>query len=72
MKSIKNIIKRITAMLLAITMTVGMMPIYSFATENESVYISISDDEKYVCDNNGFINYRIIISSFNVYNWMWK
>jgi len=53
MKSIKNIIKRITAMLLAITMTVGMMPIYSFATENESVYISISDDEKYVCDNNG-------------------
>ena len=46
--------KRIVAMLLSLVLIISMVPVVVHANEEEKekVYISISDDEKYVLDEN--------------------
>ena len=51
--------KRISSILLAIVMVFTMIPLTAFATENENealagnVYVSVSDNEKFIIDENG-------------------
>lgn len=45
--------KKFLSIMLALTMLFTMMPLTTFATETETVYISVSDDSQYVSDQNG-------------------
>ena len=45
--------KRILSILLAFIMVVTMIPMMTFATESENVYLSISFDGQYIDDKNG-------------------
>ncbi|MBR2490125.1 MAG: S-layer homology domain-containing protein [Ruminiclostridium sp.] len=45
--------KRILAFLLAVVMTVGLLPMSALATSVPTVYLSISDDAKYASGKNG-------------------
>ena len=53
MKRVKNTISKTLAMLLAVLMIVGTLPVTAFATEPEHVYISVSYDGKYIEDKDG-------------------
>lgn len=53
MKRVKNTISKTLAMLLAVLMIVGMLPTTAFATEPDTVYISISDDAQFVTTSSG-------------------
>lgn len=53
MKRVKNTISKMLAMLLAVLMIVSMLPTTAFATEKDTVYISISDDAQFVTTSSG-------------------
>lgn len=53
MKRVKNTISKTLAMLLAVLMIVGTLPTTAFATEKDTVYISISDDAQFVTTSSG-------------------
>ena len=56
----KNIIKKAVSFFLAVIMTVGIFPVTVFA-EEQYVYFSVSDDDKYVEGKNGEVMARIPI-----------
>ena len=45
--------KRFLSILLAVVMVFTMMPFTAFATEKDTVYISVSDDSQYITDKDG-------------------
>ena len=55
MKRMKKASSKILAMLLAVMMIVGMLPVTAFATDTEEdvVYLSVSFDSNYIDDKNG-------------------
>lgn len=46
-------IKKVLSTIMAAVMTVNMLPMTAFATEEDSVYISVSFDGQYIDDKNG-------------------
>ena len=47
--------KKLLSLVLAVVMVIGLLPMKSFATEKDVVYISVSYDGKYINDKDGFL-----------------
>ena len=54
-KRTKLVIKRVISMILAMSMFTGIIPVNVTATEQESVYVSVSHDGEFVTAPNGAV-----------------